>query len=83
MLLNQPPGTPFCGQQIPILFEQMEPRPLVIIHVQSVARNGGRFITEIKNPFINPISIPKRSATRIPSPVGHPFCTMRYPPASE
>ena len=63
--------------EIPKLFAQMEPKPLVIMQVHKVARNGGRLIIDTRTPFSSPISTPNNTETSIPAHVGHPQCTTR------
>ena len=72
MSLNQLPSDPLVGQDIPKPLEQMEPSPLVIMHVHKVAKNGGRLIIDTKAPFNVPINTPNKIETSIPAHVGHP-----------
>ena len=75
--LNQLPSEPLVGHEIPKLLEHIDPSPLVIIHVQSVAKNGGRLIMDTNVPFKVPINTPNNTDTIIPAHVGHPQWTTR------
>ena len=57
----------------------MDPAPRVIIHVQSVARNGGRFITPISTPFAAPTMIPSTRQSNIASTTGRLLFLTRDP----
>ena len=72
IFLNHPPAAPAAGHEIPNPPEMIDPRPRVIIHVQSVAKNAGNSMIATKHPFTTPTAIPIKILIRIPTPVGSP-----------
>ena len=61
---------------------QREPAPRVIIHVQRVARNGGRFITPMSTPFRAPMMSPSTRQSTIAAATGHPWLLTIVPAIS-
>ena len=76
---NHPPSWVRAGQGVAL---QREPAPRVIIQVQSVARNGGRFITPIRTPFNRPTISPRTIHKSIAATTGSPLFLINVPEIS-
>ena len=76
---NHPPSCVSPGHGVAL---QREPAPRVIIHVQRVARNGGRFITPISTPFSAPTAIPSTRQSSIAAATGNPWLLTIVPAIS-
>ena len=57
-----------------------EPAPRVIIQVQRVARNGGRFMIPMRTPFNAPIAIPSTTQSSIATTTGTLLLLTSVPP---
>ena len=58
MFLNHPPGCEDCGQVTLCAFVKIEPNPLEIIILPSVAIKGGSPITDTIKPLQRPKNVP-------------------------
>ena len=81
--LNEPPGAEACGKVTVAVFVTIEPRPLVIIIVPSVAIKAGSLMTDTISPLASPNRPPINMARITHSGIGSPSFVYSVPEIKE